>query len=96
MARVAEAAPAPSPSGEPVTVDPPPDAASPGTFSGIDASAPQDAAKDVVGVDARACEPGWPTTKGMVCTSDGGPDLCCHRGNETPVCCPRPNPQEAP
>ena len=96
MARVAEAAPATSPPDEAVSVDPPPDSPPPSIANGIDASAPRDAAKDVVTVDARACEAGWPTTKGMVCTSDGGPELCCHRQDEAPVCCPRPTTPGAP
>lgn len=42
--------------------------------------------------DARACEGGWPTTKGQICTFDAGL-ACCTRsfGDEADagvICCP--------
>ncbi len=96
MARVAEAAPGTRPPDEAVSVDSPTESPSSSIASGTDAGAPRDAASDVLTADARACESGWPTTKGMVCTSDGGPDLCCQRQDEAPVCCPRSASEGAP
>lgn len=41
--------------------------------------------------DARACEGGWPTTKGQICTFDAGL-ACCTASFQDPdagvVCCP--------
>ncbi len=37
------------------------------------------------GPDLRACEPGWPTTKGVVCSFDGGIRCCDVDGGKT--CC---------
>lgn len=39
------------------------------------------------GPDARACEPGWPTTKGVICTTEKGLTCCGHAGDPNPTCC---------
>ncbi len=42
------------------------------------------------GPDARACEPGWPTTKGVICKLEKGLKCCEHAGDPAPACCVPP------
>ena len=60
--------------------------------AGTDAEAPKNDASTTdatptvdSGPDLRACEPGWPTTKGVVCSFDGGVKCCDVDGGKS--CC---------
>jgi hypothetical protein len=56
----------------------------------VDATPPPIAPDAGVEPDARSCEPGWHTTKGQICVTDGGLECCSRIGDEDAgsQCCP--------
>lgn len=62
----------------------------------VDSAPPEAAPPELdAGIDARLCEPGWHTTKGQICVTDGGLECCRRLGDEDAgdageQCCPVP------